>query len=426
MNLKKIDVQKLLGSRLAKDAVILGGAQATAYLLPLLAMPIIIRRVGMDVYGLFVLVQVVGLLTQAVVDYGFSFSATRMVVDKKNELIDRNSLLVNVTSAKIALYAFCFGSVGLILLLMPLDARRTTVALAYFPYSLLTVGSILIPLWYFQGIGTIVRAAFYMSFSRILSLVAIAALIDSRSSLEEISIVYSLPAMLTALVFWGTMKERPMWRLVAWEKICTLLADGRHVFATNVLSIGVTNSGPIIVSMAYEPVQVGLYAAAERIAKTISYVYGPLTQAVYPRVVSAFKESKEVGVTFIKKIGAIYIGIGFLMCLIVFLAAESIMNAIGVDVAASHALRWLCIWVLVSILNNVIGLQMLNALGFSRYYMRSFVVAVVIYFMLALFLTYYVSPFAPAIALLIGELTLTSFLAWKVVAIVAEGYESKI
>ncbi len=368
----------------------------------------------MTAYGLFALVQMLGIFTQAAVDYGFSFTATRSVVQVKDDRIERGAILVNVTAAKILIYGACLVVLFLASHLF-LWNEYSEVIQAYFPYSLLTVSSLLIPIWYFQGIGDIFRAAIFTSFARISSLVVIVVFVGADSTLTDIAWLYSAPAVVVALFFWMTsLPERPGWRLVSRHRVVHVLKQGRHIFVTNILSIGVTNAGPLIISMVSGPAAVGVFAAAERVAKTISYIYGPLTQVIYPRVVSAFKIGHLSGVQYIKKVMILYICSGIFFGAAGFWGSDSIMGLLGAPEAdASLILRWLSVWVVISVVNNVMGLQLLTALDLSQYYMRGFLGSSLIYIVLAVLLTHYFSSIGPAIALLMSEFCLSIYLTLK-------------
>lgn len=410
----------------ARDTLVLGGAQALGYLLPLAAMPILIHRVGVQTYGLFVLVQMFGLLTQAVVDYGFPFTATRAVVNVKNDCVERNLILVNVTIAKIGLYLFCL-ILATFASLVYTGMDYAVVLKAYFPYSLLTLSSLLIPLWYFQGLGDISRAAIFTSIARLSSLLILFIFVRPTSTLFYIAWLYSIPGVMVAAFFWLTsLPERADWRLVRMHRVKSLLEEGRHVFATNVLSIGLTNAGPFIISTVSGSATVGLYAAAERVAKTISYIYGPLTQAIYPRVVAAFQVGHESGIDFLKRVLLLYIGSGIVLGAIAFFGADYIMAVLGATNGESaNVLRWLAVWVLVSIVNNVVGLQLLTALDLSRYYMKCFLVSSLVYLASAFLLTRSLVIVGPAVALLIGEACLFALVAIKARKLMSRDYAEK-
>jgi PST family polysaccharide transporter len=406
-----------------RDSLALGSAQAIGYLLPLATTPILIHRVGMQEYGRFALVQVLGLLTQAVVDYGFSFTATRAVVNMRHDSEACGSLLVNVTLARIGLLLICLlvAAVGYAICDR---ADYAAVLLCYFPYSLLTLSSIIIPLWYFQGIGNVGRAAFFTGMSRLCSLATVFLLVHPGSDLSSVAFLYSMPALLVAVYFWfRELPAMPDWGKINWREMQALLVEGRHVFATNALSIGLTNSGPLIISAANGAAAVGIYSAAERVAKTVSYVYGPLTQAVYPRVVAAFSSGKREGIGYVKGVAVLYFGMALGLCSLTFFGSAEIMRMLGVtEIAAVFILKILSIWVIISVANNIIGLQLLTALGQSRHYMRCFLACTLIYVTSSFCFTIMFDATGPAFALTLSEACLFSLVAHRAKKILSEDH----
>src|SRR5260221_3611997 len=70
--------------RLFSNFAALGIIQGTNFLLPILVIPYVIKRVGADGFGVIAIAQVVMMFFATVADYGFNLTATRDVSLRKD------------------------------------------------------------------------------------------------------------------------------------------------------------------------------------------------------------------------------------------------------------------------------------------------------------------------------------------------------
>ena len=74
---------------LIKNFTSLGLVQVTNYLLPLLVVPFLIRKIGIELFGLVSFAQAMVAYYNVVVDYGFNLTITQKIALQKNNPASR-------------------------------------------------------------------------------------------------------------------------------------------------------------------------------------------------------------------------------------------------------------------------------------------------------------------------------------------------
>ena len=73
----------------------------------------------------------------------------------------------------------------------------------------------------------------------------------------------------------------------------------------------------------------------------------------------------------------------------------------------SNILQLMSFWLIISVLNNFIGIQYLIGTGNGKYYSRSFTISAIVTVLIYLLLVNQISYYAIIIGTIVGELTLT-------------------
>jgi PST family polysaccharide transporter len=134
-----------------------------------------------------------------------------------------------------------------------------------------------------------------------------------------------------------------------------------------------------------------------------------VTQAIFPYVNSKFNESYEEGKEELLKISKIVLIITGLICLgIIVFNKLIVLILLGKEyLDYSQVLQIMAIWIFLSILNNLLGVQYLIGTGHGGYYSKAFSIAAVVTLIIMLVLINFISIYAVVIATILGEFTLT-------------------
>ena len=155
MNLNRLIIQSV-GS--------LGVLQITNYLVPVLVIPLLLARVGLESYGMIVLAQGIMNFAVAITDFGLNLTGTRLISQAKGDLSLVRALTQKILVIKMFLLLLTFIGLGfLIKIVPPWEPYEYLILTSYF----IVIGNTLIPVWYFQGIQKMIWLALLNFLSRV-------------------------------------------------------------------------------------------------------------------------------------------------------------------------------------------------------------------------------------------------------------------
>jgi len=167
---------ELMRNGLVRNALGLYAVQASSWLVPLVTLLVLARRLGPDNWGSLVFMQAFVTYVIFLVNYGFSYSATREVARHRGDPERLADLVAGVTGAKLTL------AVVSVLIIIPVSAvipavhRHQSLLWPAMLWALAWAWSLS---WYYQGHERMGIAARCEASARLLSLAAILVLVHS-------------------------------------------------------------------------------------------------------------------------------------------------------------------------------------------------------------------------------------------------------
>ena len=271
----------LAGSRVAQNAAALYASQFLLAIVPLITFPWIARALGPAELGEVAFVQSFGWLVATVGEYGFRFSGTRAVARVRDDPDRLAETVAGVMGAKLMLT----GVVTLISLaayaLVP--RFQDDPVLLLFGW-LLGVFQGLDPLWYFAGVERLRLTAGFDSAMRILTAAAIIAFIHEPGQGNLVLAIWTAGFMVSSLTLTAIMYRsvRPLPPRLG--RAAAALREGRALFANTAATSLYTAATVFLLGIVATNVQLGIFAAAERIVRAAIRSLSPIQSAVFPRV----------------------------------------------------------------------------------------------------------------------------------------------
>ncbi len=333
--------------------------QGLNFALPLATLPIIVRIIGPEKFGIINYLLAVQMWFVLLINYGFDISASRAVIEHKRDAAYINRLFWQVFYARISLLFVSMIIFALLYLSMPqlqLDYHVsiwTMIACASF---------VLTPNWLFQGKEELPKAAIFTVIGKLLFCISILYFIRQKND-------YWLYALLTTIfqiiagsgVFFLSCKIYKLHPVsIKIKEIWFLLSSNRTIFMTTLLLNFFVSFNTFILGLFRSQTEVGYFTAASRIVlamQTIMLI--PLSQTLFPHIGTAFQESPKSGLaqlrTYIKPVFVIGIGSTLILFLLAPLAIHILFGnlfdrSIGILQILSLASITYC-------LNNYLGTQ---------------------------------------------------------------------
>lgn len=276
--------------RILENIASLGTLQAANYIFPLIVMPYLIRVLGAERFGLVAFAQAVSQYVVVLTDYGFAMTAARDIAIHRTDPARVSSIVSTVLFIKCLLMAGGLLALGLIVLVVP--SLRSEWQL-YGLWSIMVVGSVLFPAYYFQGTEQMRHITVLNVTARALALLAVFVFVRSSDDYLLAAGIQAgafLVAGATGIAF--VVLRRGV-RLVAPTKadVSATLKEGSQVF-TATLAGNVYGQGAVLVAgMIAGNAAAGYYTLARNVTNALSSLMQPVAQAIYPHLSRMFVSS---------------------------------------------------------------------------------------------------------------------------------------
>lgn len=392
---------------LIKNFTSLGLVQVTNYLLPLLVVPFLIRKIGIELFGLISFGQAMVAYYNVVVDYGFNLTITQKIALQKNNPTTLSSL-ASVTLVSKTLLAMVMLVVHILLCLL-VPSLRTESLFLLGSFSLV-IGQLLFPVWFFQGIEKMQFITLLNLGSKIVVLLLIFTFIrdpgDYILVLPIFAIANIVPGMIGIWVMMRMIKLKLL--LPKREEIIMQWKEGFPVFLSN-LSVTSYNSAPyLILSFFTTQTVIGYYGVAEKVMQVVRQFCGVYSQAIYPQVCKLATESHS-------KLRKMWRGLFFpfllpytLGCSAIFLASDYITLILtGHPQQEISLLIKILICVPPIVFTNIPSFQTLMAYQFRKEILFVLLSSSVLNFLLIIFMSWQFQAVGAAVSLMITELIIS-------------------
>lgn len=399
-------------SRLRENVLSLFTLQAATLAAPLISVPYLVRALGPENYGRIAVAQALIQYFVLLTDYGFNLSATRQVSAARSESAQISRLFSAVTIVKLGLLLAGFGVMSCIVSVFSLFEHDWPLYLAAYAS---VVGSVVFPVWLFQGLERMRAVATCQILAQALSLIAIFTLVQGADDYRLAALIQAattLVAGLFALFSLGrTTQVRFMWP--GWPFLRTVLADGWHVFLSTVALSLYTNTTTLVLGWLTNPLVVGYFAAADKLVRAVQGLLTPISQSAYPHVARLAAESSEEALAFIRKLLHVQgMATLFVSAVLLVLAGPLVDLVFGPLFApAKPVLEFMSLLPFLIGVSNVFGVQtMLNfdmKQAFSRIMLASGLLNLALLFPLVTNL----GASGAAVSLLITEICVTAAMA---------------
>jgi len=392
-----------VGAKVLKALPALVGLHGLQYVVPLLAIPFLMRMLGLERWGQVALLMTFGQLALILLEYGFHMSATQAAARLQATPRQLGELFGAVTAAKLLA-----GLAGLPILLL---------AASLFPYlaqdpALLawalaaTILQAHDPLWFFIGTeqpNKIVTATI------LARLTAVAAMIVFIREPSDAWIYFQTQAAAWLCVLsygcWVVHRQTGFsFRDLKGGRAA--LARGRHIFQLYLGSSSFDALVPLVLGAVSQPVAVGIFVGADKLARAVAGLFSPLRNALFPRISALMSVSRPEAARLFRWAA---VRIGTLMAaggLVLFLAADPIVRALlGPEaMPAVEVLRLLSALPLLACLNALIGTQWMIPCGMEKALSNIYIAAGLLRLALCATLGASLGASGAAISVLCGEI----------------------
>lgn len=385
--------------------------QGVNIIVPFLTVPYVTRVFGASTYGVFAVALNWVTYFQMIVEYGFDLSATRRVVGAADDPKKLNALVSAVVAARLLLVALCLVVTGVLAVSCVATGEQLGCMVVLFS---MLVGIALQLNWLFLGLQDMKFITVATAAARVASAILIVLMVNRADQLLLYAFLYSftflLSGVLTHVFAWK--KYRVRLAPIRVKDVRDIFKDGFPLFLSNAASKIISNVGVTVLGVFQTTAVVGSYSVALKIPQIINMMFSPVSQALYPKVNEVCLQSKTEARHYVLKLATPIVG-AFTLCLaaIVILRRPLVGLLFGEDyLSCADALIPLALWVILGVVNNFLGVQLLIPFGYQTVYSRLVLIDSVLSLVLNVVLGATFGAIGVASAVAIAEAVLTALL----------------
>jgi len=382
--------------------------QGANFILPVLIMPVVIRRIGADGFGVVSVAQVVMIFLSTLTDYGFNLTATRDIAINKTDKERISGIFSSVLFSKLILCALAYGLLWILTLSIPFLRAHFLLYQLGFAY---VIGQSLLVSWFFQGMEKMQYITISTLFSRIIFVLLVIFFIrrpeDKNLFLLFAGIGNTIAGLFSvwlAFRIFALRISRPLRADILHE-----LKDGWQITVSN-LSINTYQYINIIVLRLFSnDLIVGYYSIAEKIFFAIRQILGIFSQVIYPHVCQLTREGWRPVAVFFKDFYRPFLLLLLLGCSAVFFFSPWIIRVLMGSrwVEMPVILLRMLAFVPVIVCLNIPAYQILLAFDRKTSYLRILASATVVNLLVNLLLCRIWGPVGTTLSIIITELFVT-------------------
>lgn len=384
MNIRTLFRSKIANSNLLKNIFYLFIMQGLNMFLPFLLYPILIRRVGLEYFGLASLQQSIAMFFIFISDWGYSYSATRSIAKNAGNTVEIQKMISEVFSTKITLLLWGLPIFIIVMSIMYNDKWNSF----YLNYSIINyfyiIFTSLTPVWFFQGIQDMKKPTHLSLVVRLIVFAITIFIIKSPSDLLYFPLFQTIGVGISVFILLFLIKFKYSFNIGIDLNVITVLTslrENKEFAISNIAMKILSQSGLIIMGLfKVPPLIVGQFSVVDKYISALKATYIPIGTALYPYISQKISSDRENGVKTSLKATISISTLYFVLAIILSLNVKTIAALFGIsptqDVKTAFMIgSFIPIMTSIGSINN---LATLHGLGKEKYSSMVFMVASVV------------------------------------------------
>ncbi|MGY6522146.1 MAG: oligosaccharide flippase family protein [Mongoliitalea sp.] len=326
--LSSFPVGSYIRNKSIQNFIFLVVIQASNMLISIMSMPLLLRSIGVDQFGLVNLALSVIIFTNIIVGFGFNISAPREIAIFHDQSKKLSRIASQVLFTRLALAAFT--ALFLWIAAYAFNFFRDYKEILMFS-TILLFSEATLPLWFFQGMEKMKLISVTNIFSKLLFLFGIVLFIHAPEQAKWVNFILGSSALLLNIFlllymryamhihfFWPTIKA-------IWHS----LRDNVYLFLSNIAAHISVNGGLIILSFFGNDTTLGMFSLAEKITMVLRMFPTLIIQAIYPNASKLYQTDQQAFIRFVSKTYLIGMSLGLMVSVVTFISAGFVVELLA-------------------------------------------------------------------------------------------------
>lgn len=299
------------------------------FVYPLLISPIIIKKCGLEGFGLVILFQSIFIFIASITDYGFNINGTREITlnQNKNEFINRHFFVIVYTKVVLLFLALLLSL--FIYIFLP---KANEYTMLYFLSLVILIGRAFNPLWILRSIHKIKYFFYFFILFKVISFLIICFFLNDESNLYLVNLTIGLSDFFTCVLSITVLFFSMKWHFYrpGIAAIKNEIMTGFSIFS-QVISINANAYlNPVILGFFVNEYALGIYCVVEKIILVVKFCGSFVIQSIFPKACEVAAKNIFDYKLFSRKI--------FVFLLVSMIFAGTILTAFS-DIIVSYFMR---------------------------------------------------------------------------------------
>ena len=347
---------------------------------PFITLPYLTRVLTTNAYGTVAYVKTIMTYMQILVDFGFVLSATKDIVNYKNNKEKLEYVVGDTLLARIIL-----GVIGLIIILIlsfTLPILRNNVLYTVLSY-VVVFESVFLMDFLFRGLEKMHIITIRFILMKVISTVLTFVFIKNDSNLLWIPVLDIISSFIAIVLVFAEIKKIDLkMKFSGIKNVMKSIKNSFVYFISNVASTSFNALSTIIIGIYVSPTEVAYWSICMQIIGTIQACYSPISDGIYPEMI------RSKNINLIKKILKIFLPIITVGCIATFFLAKPVLMILGGEkyLPGVPILQMLIPNLFVGFLAIIYGWPTLGAIGKEKEATKTTIYAIMVHILLLVIL----------------------------------------
>lgn len=347
---------------------------------PFITLPYLTRVLTTNAYGTVAYVKTIMTYMQILVDFGFVLSATKDIVNYKNNKEKLEYVVGDTLLARIIL-----GVIGLIIILIlsfALPILRNNVLYTVLSY-VVVFESVFLMDFLFRGLEKMHIITIRFILMKVISTVLTFVFIKNDSNLLWIPVLDIISSFIAIILVFAEIKKIDLkMKFSGIKNVMKSIKNSFVYFISNVASTSFNALSTIIIGIYVSPTEVAYWSICMQIIGTIQACYSPISDGIYPEMI------RSKNIKLIKKILKIFLPIITVGCIATFFLAKPVLMIFGGEkyLPGVPILQMLIPNLFVGFLAIIYGWPTLGAIGKEKEATKTTIYSIIVHIILLVIL----------------------------------------
>lgn len=310
-----------MNKKTLKNTTALYAMNMVKLILPLVTLPYLTRVLTKDCYGTVSYVKAIMQYVQIVVDFGFLLSATKDIVNAKNNKDSIAKIIGDTLLAKVILVLISFALLMIFTCFMPLLKHNII-------FTILSFGTVAMTIFLmdflFRGLEEMQVITIRYVVMRGLATVLTFTFVKSDKDILWIPLLDIIGSAVAIALVWYEIRKRNFYLYFTSLKDALLkLKESGVYFLSNMATTTFTALNTLIIGMSLKVTDVANWSVCMQMVSAVQSMYSPITDGIYPHMV------KTKDLRLVRKIERRFMVIVTAGCLFTFFFAKYALLILG-------------------------------------------------------------------------------------------------